>query len=468
MKSIMKKVLSMGLAVTLTAAVSITGTLAYLTDRDSKANVFTVGDVSIRLDEEFEQGATLIPGVKIEKEATITNTGDNDAYVWMTIAMPKAFVGEDAASNLIHWNIPGAFWNGYHTKQTYIDKAIANGYLPESSTGVDESDTWIVGDEVAPEQYVNIDGIKYAVTTILYTGAIESGETTNLGISTIYLDAEVDIDPDGNMYEVINGEATAIGWNVSKNGSPVVYVSAYAIQKDGFATVQDAYKAYNKQWTTTEGVNNGLEYGEPATLVSTAEELKAALEAGEPVALTSDIELTETIRLSGKGMTINGNDHKITTTNSAFFYTINGGNIEITDATLEGPAYIIYNQGSNVTMTDVTIKATSNNNYALCLVGGGVVELNNCTVTGMNANVDVWFGDGRTVTINGGEYSSMLINCSKGAGVVSAGTLTVNGASIGKVVVGAYKADDGTITRAVLINNGTITSTEYEDVVKNW
>jgi hypothetical protein len=33
------------------------------------------------------------------------------------------------------------------------------------------------------------------------------------------------------------------------------------MQTDGFATVDEAYAAYQKQWTTVDGVNNGAEYG---------------------------------------------------------------------------------------------------------------------------------------------------------------------------------------------------------------
>ena len=67
----LKKILALALVVAITATASIAGTLAYLTDRDSKANVFTVGDVQIELNDTFEQGSQLVPGVVVEKEASI-------------------------------------------------------------------------------------------------------------------------------------------------------------------------------------------------------------------------------------------------------------------------------------------------------------------------------------------------------------------------------------------------------------
>ena len=115
----MKKVIAIVLLVALVSAISIGATLAYLTDRDSEVNVFTIGDVTIDLKEEFEQNSTLIPGVKIEKKPTITNTGKNDAWVWLTFAIPAALdvntPGSDVGSidNVIHWNFRAALWHTY-------------------------------------------------------------------------------------------------------------------------------------------------------------------------------------------------------------------------------------------------------------------------------------------------------------------------------------------------------------------
>ena len=381
----LKKALCLVLVIALTAGLAITGTLAYLTDRDSKANVFTVGDVSVELNEEFEQGSSLVPGVKIEKEATITNTGKNDAYVWMTVAMPKQFVGESAAENMIHWNIPGAFWNGYHENQSYIDKAIANGYLPEGSTGVDENDTWMVS--VVDTYDVTIDGVEYLVTPVLYTGAIVPGETTNLGISTIYLDARVDIDPDGNMYKVVDGEATEIEWNINEDGAPVVYVSAYAIQAEGFDTVEEAYEAYGTQWG-----NNGSEYGEKATVVYNVDDLKAALVDGKDVVMTSDVEATAPITVNGSTLSGGGNtldsDYTGTSGWGQYAIVVNSGtveNITVVDA--------FRGIGSTNTSGDVYIKNVTIDNVTYAINGNGTgienVYVSDSTIYGWNSYADI-------------------------------------------------------------------------------
>jgi len=262
----LKKILTTVLSLVLVVALTVAGTLAYLTDRDGKANVFTVGDVEITLEEDFEQGAQLVPGVNIEKMPKITNTGTNDAWVWMTFAIPAALdnwnpgTEEGSYENVIHWNPLGATTEGYVTEDR-VNKAIADGYLPQGTTAqeiIDAGTTWDVfnalvnGGNCYKEKINEID---YNVYVIPYNKALEPGETTLPSIYNVFLDAKVDIDPEGNWYKVENGVATPIVWNTNDNGNPVVFVSAYAIQKDGFASVEEAYAAYQTQWG-----ENGSEY----------------------------------------------------------------------------------------------------------------------------------------------------------------------------------------------------------------
>ena len=90
----MKKTLTMILSLALVAALSIAGTLAYLTDKDNQVtNTFTVGaGVSINLDEAkvnpdgtpvdpaervTENTYKLVPGATYTKDPTVTVTGDD-------------------------------------------------------------------------------------------------------------------------------------------------------------------------------------------------------------------------------------------------------------------------------------------------------------------------------------------------------------------------------------------------------
>ena len=76
----------------LSLTLGLGGSLAYLTDRDADVNVFTMGNVDIELTEEFQQGAELMPGKDITKDVKVKNTGKNDAYIRVHIAMPTDLV----------------------------------------------------------------------------------------------------------------------------------------------------------------------------------------------------------------------------------------------------------------------------------------------------------------------------------------------------------------------------------------
>lgn len=81
----------------LVAALVITGALAFLTAKDNAENKFTVGNVDITLTEPLWDAANpdgilenIVAGQVIAKDPTITNTGKNDAYVYMMVQVPKA------------------------------------------------------------------------------------------------------------------------------------------------------------------------------------------------------------------------------------------------------------------------------------------------------------------------------------------------------------------------------------------
>lgn len=98
MKLNRKWILVMSLVLSVVMATS--GTLAYLTDRDTKTNTFTVGNVDIELQEPNYPGntPTLLPGVEILKDPQIENIGSTEAWVWMNITVPTDLM------SYIDWN----------------------------------------------------------------------------------------------------------------------------------------------------------------------------------------------------------------------------------------------------------------------------------------------------------------------------------------------------------------------------
>ena len=85
------------LAVVLLVLLLIGGIFAYFTDITSTTtNVFTLGNVEISLEEPnwdyAQNGKTIMPGETVDKDPTITNDGNEDAFVFVEVVVPYASV----------------------------------------------------------------------------------------------------------------------------------------------------------------------------------------------------------------------------------------------------------------------------------------------------------------------------------------------------------------------------------------
>jgi len=83
-------------AVALAALMIVGGTLAWFTDKDTATNVVTLGNINIELTEtnpvpggDPVKGIAYdaMPGAELAKDPTVTNVGDNDAYVRLAVAI---------------------------------------------------------------------------------------------------------------------------------------------------------------------------------------------------------------------------------------------------------------------------------------------------------------------------------------------------------------------------------------------
>lgn len=105
MKMFFKKNIKTCVVIVLMLAVIITGATAFLSASDSKENVFTVGAIDLELIEEgwtqsdnpnfpneyiniSNENMAVVPGTIIEKAPYIKNTGNTEAWVYMTVGVP--------------------------------------------------------------------------------------------------------------------------------------------------------------------------------------------------------------------------------------------------------------------------------------------------------------------------------------------------------------------------------------------
>lgn len=248
-----KKLTAICLCVALVAIAVVGASLAYFTDKDSATNTFTVGKVDINLDETFEQGSKLMPGINVNKDVSISLAADSeDAYVWYLWKIPAdldSIDGTTGTNNALHVNALGSTWDKYRENSGYWADGQTEA-LPIEQTW-DHDPEVELGLTAGPEGYLyteTIEGVDYHVYAVLYHGILHAGESTTQAMTKVYLDKSVNADEDG-YYQILN-KGTYAGTKhylpSLKNGVQII-VEAYGIQAEGFSDVYAAYKAYQTQ-----------------------------------------------------------------------------------------------------------------------------------------------------------------------------------------------------------------------------
>lgn len=254
----MKKTIAIAMLVVLVAAVSVLGTLAYLTDTKIAKNTFTVGNVSIKLlesslhrenagvangqtstselwsdvakegsgntskykagdtfytDAQIEANAAeykcdkvkLNPGQSYHKMPYVKNTGVNDAYIRIRVMIPAD-----------------------------LDTAILNSSM-YTSTALNNKEFTMAYDNSGT---VERGGIKYNVYTFTRIDRLAADELTYWNVwGTVHMDADVTNEELNSLF----GEGKPYA-----DGTFPVLVEADAIQADGFANAAEAWEAFDK------------------------------------------------------------------------------------------------------------------------------------------------------------------------------------------------------------------------------
>ena len=207
------KALLLTLCAVLLVAASVMGTMAYLTSTDEVQNTFTVGQVSIKLDEAkantdgtLVEGADrvkansykLLPGHTYNKDPMVTVlSGSEASYIKMTVTFSKAneldaiFDPDGATLTTI--------FNGYDSSNwTY------KGNTKNAADNTRTYEFWYKEAVAAPDGNVALDALFDSITV--------PGIITNKQLETIK--------------------------------GMTITVNAYAIQADGFTDAADAWSKY--------------------------------------------------------------------------------------------------------------------------------------------------------------------------------------------------------------------------------
>lgn len=193
-----KKITAIALVVCLVAVAIVGGSLAYFTDEEKATNTFTVGNVDITLTEpdwdaalkEDAKAATLIPGRVIAKDPTITVEATSQrAYTFMKVQLSADFV-DLLTKYATAKNINLATEAG---QKALIDAWFSSTVKPKIMK-LDTTDNFVILGVLSPK---------------------DPGDTVT------YFDAvTVPADVDGDM--------------IKANGDYKIYITAYAIQAEGF------------------------------------------------------------------------------------------------------------------------------------------------------------------------------------------------------------------------------------------
>lgn len=211
-----KRFVAILLCVTLVALAAIGATFAYLTDTKTVNNIFTMGNVAIKLDETNVNDPTgdrvtsnaysVYPGAVVTKDPIVHNTGKNAAYIRATV-------------NVSNWmNLCAAYYpdfkytfgqEGYKAALNLLVGELGEGW---SVVGVTAGDTFTIG--------------QFDAKFILkYDGKLAAGADTTAMFQTVTIPAGID--------------------NANTESFSGVKVVAQAIQADGFDTWEAAFAAYD-------------------------------------------------------------------------------------------------------------------------------------------------------------------------------------------------------------------------------
>ena len=251
-----KKIVSLALAVCLITIAAV-GTLAYFTDKDAETNTFTVGNVAIDLIEQqkgaqgleaFKNEKVLLPGTSdvnaVSKIVTVKNNGANDAWVWVDLKIPAYLVSSEyptnESKNALHWNSYGCF-NVEYNSGNYWGLATSDGIVgaDHKVTNTDmvavEDGLWYDYQHVGNE---TIGETEYVVIRTKMQNTLPAGKISLPCLAQVYMDWRVVTNEDGTQYILPAGEP------ISTNASWEIIVNAYAIQADGFDSVDAAIAGY--------------------------------------------------------------------------------------------------------------------------------------------------------------------------------------------------------------------------------
>ena len=402
----LKKVLLMCTAYVLVAALAIGGTIAYLQDDDSDVNVMTLGNVSIRQNEEqrvdpskngtlteadiedFEQAKPIYPYVDVNLNGAMRD--DYEEITFPSGQTNKLFIGDNAIDKLVSVTNTGK-------TDAYVRTIVA---LEAPTDKIDlsfNSTDWKM-DKTASSYSIEVDGVEYDLFVCEYEKVLKPGETTPYSLLQILLDGTAtneDAAAYGDFYDVL--------------------VLSQAIQTAGFA---DAATALN----TGFGVVDAEKAAEWFGGITIPNVLASVTAVHASTNKNGTFVLADDIVTSGDASVASSSRYGY-----GYEYIVRGGVDYTLDLNGKTIAHKAVNENANNDAFTYLFVA-NNAGTKLSINGDGKVYANNsegytCAIQGK---------DGTLITVNGGDYevdNGIAVWAGAGSHIVINGGSFVNGAN---------------------------------------
>lgn len=411
--SIFKKTLALLLVIALTAAIAVSGTLAYLQDEKSDVNVMTLGSVKIEQHEyQRQQNAdgTYVKGTDEYAGSYLLEGFKQNKPLLPIVGDPSESAGSDYA--YAGWDntvVNMTQVDSYGTMQVFAGKNAQDKFVTVENTGksaayirtlvaieIGSTDGSLIGSSYHTNWTKNeigvitVDKNNYYVTEYVYKGAdgvrhengiLPAGDTSYPSLSQVYLKSAAT----NEDMEMIDGNG---------NGMLDILVLSQAVQVEGFADAQTALDtAFGKTAEKAATWFGGI----PAPIiVSSATELQNALDNA-----TNGTEIILSADITGDVTATQKPDTKI---------TINGAGNDFSGVLLvDGKSATITTAG--VTIKNVNFVAESISADACIRLGDGTNTTRyTCNVTVENCTFDVPGAVG-VKSYTGGDKNLKIINC---------------------------------------------------------
>lgn len=437
----LRNLLLTGLSFVLVAAVSIGGTLAYLTSTADDVNVMTLGNVEIKQHEyqrvtnddgsyktdtidgqisyvleAFEQGKALLPivGDPNEPGNSPAYAGYDNTIVRMTqvdsYGSMQVFAGKNAQDKFVTVENTGK-------SDAYVRTlvAIENGTGDANLIGI--GSRCVAAEKAATStapwvsNYIGqiiVDGNTYGLFEYVYRGAsdvsrhvngvLPAGDTTYPSLCQVYL-----------KHNSTNEDMEAIDGN--GNGTLDILVLSQAVQVDGFADAKTALdtafgKASEKgaEWFGGMGKVQFVEAETGMTQLEgeAAKEILESLEAGNDLIVDEKMDLLgfDTTEVDAKGATATLNGVGPEAYGYLAFLPDAGEDVTVENLNVTGSGFVEIGHygigGGTYTVNNLKIEnlaSTLKNgnkgfNLACAFMANGDATLNNCVITGTTAVQD--------------------------------------------------------------------------------